>query len=682
MTHRSLTITALLIVLPSLLSLAQIYDRHPIDGTDDNILFGSQLTSGNVNGDAYQDLLVGELPGSRLARFYLFPGSPTFPTGVNSSADASLVISAPGLTPNDDFFGEGNDIGDINGDGFEDILISGGDDFPTDGVTTPTEPDLGAAYVFLGSNTTNSTPDLFIRGKSLPPGTLQENLLILGIDIDAGNVIGAPSPNGIKDIIVLANRGRTGLQKSEVYIFPGSPNYADGSLTQLSADTDAATTITIDSYVRSLSVGDVNGDGYDDIIVRKRGPDADNDVAWVFYGAATLPDQIAESAADLTFNTGSGSTSGYFVGSETAGDLNGDGNDDVVFGTRETTSSGIVTDDIFVHSGDTLSSGGPTPPLQTTFPIIDRRETSLSIGQLNNGPDDLLVGSMSDPTDTAFIYYGATDFISRPIGFVPPPDVILVEDTPDENFGVTVEIVGNMNATPTQEFAVGANDNDRGGFQAGAVYLFQESGQDLPTIDLPPCLSYWAESPIGWQFCGSIFIEAFLLDVEFTGLFTRNLDCDPDNPNNAEEFIEVTSSFIIEEIQGNPDEPNNPEGTRLLITLKDGEKPFDELHFTFAPQNQNANEGFAEVSFLTNEGSFVSVGPKVLDLSVEEIKGDVDGNGVLNLADLKLLRSVLRTCDDENNFLPKADLNGDGCITFKDVWIWRRLFAQYKKENR
>lgn len=664
----------LAIILAAALSVihlhAQIYDRHAIDGTATGLSFGSRMTSGNFNGDAFQDLLVARSPGVRPdTAVFLFLGSATFPNGINSDTDASLVFTIPEFgTTNDDFFGKDLAMGDVNGNGIDDVLITAPDDYPYGGTADSVgDQHLGAAYVFFGGLSTNAEADVVIIGKSVAPGALQSSILILGQAIAVGDVVGS---DGVDDIIVAATNQTQNY--SEIYIFPGSTQLGADPLWQLFADTDAVVTISINDVIDSLSIGDINGDTHDDIIIRDQV--GDNMSAWVVYGQTTLPPIIGESDVDLTFSFDSATSTDRTILAEEAGDLNGDGIDDVVFATtRNDSGTGIAQNNVYVHSGTTLAGGSDTPSVQTTFPIIDRRGTALSIGQLNDGPDDLLIGNNLGG-GLAYLYHGSSDFISRPIGFVPPPDVILLPDNPDERFGTTVEIAGNMNNFAPGEFAVGAPSSDRGGDGAGTVYLFLNSGVELPNVDLTPCDTFWARSPVGWQFCGSIFMELFLEDVEFIGLFSRDL-CDPNNPN---EFREVTSAYTLELIQPGP---NDPTGTRLHLTIKGDQKPFDDLHLALAPTNPNNLSGFVEISYLTNQGNLISVGPKLLDLSDVGMEGDLNGDRVLDVKDRKLLQAAIGTCNGDNPFLADADFDEDGCITQADHKLWIKLFVEFTKRN-
>ena len=79
-------------------------------------------TAGDVNGDGYADVLV-TAPGSNgdLGELYLFLGGPG---GLKAVPDQTLRAPAPGL----EFFGEGAcPAGDVDGDGYDDVAVSGRD---------------------------------------------------------------------------------------------------------------------------------------------------------------------------------------------------------------------------------------------------------------------------------------------------------------------------------------------------------------------------------------------------------------------------------------------------------------------------------------------------------------------------------------------------------------------------
>jgi len=58
----------------------------------------------------------------------------------------------------------------------------------------------------------------------------------------------------------------------------------------------------------------------------------------------------------------------------------------------------------------------------------------------------------------------------------------------------------------------------------------------------------------------------------------------------------------------------------------------------------------------------------------ETIPGDLDGDGDIDAADYSTFRSTLRKCTGDSGFIPDADYDGDGCVTFADYRIWYGYF--------
>ncbi|MCK4858684.1 MAG: FG-GAP repeat protein, partial [candidate division Zixibacteria bacterium] len=116
-----------------------------LTGAADNNMFGGSVACGDVNGDGYDDLLIGS-PGfdSNKGRAYLVAGAATFAnhdfsvdpaTAVYTGATAGDRIGVPSCIP-----------GDVNGDGFDDMFVT----YPgtaIDGIT-----NRGRGYLFLGAS--------------------------------------------------------------------------------------------------------------------------------------------------------------------------------------------------------------------------------------------------------------------------------------------------------------------------------------------------------------------------------------------------------------------------------------------------------------------------------------------------------------------------------------------------
>jgi len=192
--------------------------------------------------------------------------------------------------------------GDVNGDGYSDVIV-GAPYYGTD----------GRAFVFHGSATgLSSTPDWFKDGEDV--GVLASNF---GYSVaSAGEV----NDDSISDVIIGAPGYDNGRGKA--YVFHGS-----GTGLSATADWTAVGGEINDNFGNSVScAGDVNGDGYSDVIVGAY--DYNNGRAYVFHGSSSSG--LSTSPDSTVYTEGTNADLGYSV--STAGDVNGDGYSDVIIG--------------------------------------------------------------------------------------------------------------------------------------------------------------------------------------------------------------------------------------------------------------------------------------------------------------------------------------------------------------
>ncbi|MFI5133235.1 MAG: FG-GAP-like repeat-containing protein, partial [Chitinophagales bacterium] len=157
--------------------------------------FGISVSSaGDVNGDGYGDVIVGAHEASSFkGAAYIFLGSSS---GISSSASTTLS----GVNNNDYFGVSVACAGDINGDGYSDVIAGA--------YQAPSGAGSGAAYVFLGSSSgVSSSPSTTINGASGG----------LGLSVNGAGDINA---DGFSDMII----GAPGFSSSQgaVYFYYGN----------------------------------------------------------------------------------------------------------------------------------------------------------------------------------------------------------------------------------------------------------------------------------------------------------------------------------------------------------------------------------------------------------------------------------------------------------------------------
>jgi hypothetical protein len=414
--------------------LTQTTATHHIDGAI------AVNTAGDVNGDGFSDVIVGtpyQLNGPDLAgQVHVFNGSPY---GLNRQALTAMDGEAPGA-------GLGSAVstaGDVNGDGYADVVVGAPNDDP--GVS-----DAGLAQLYQGSATGLITSTTWAI-------TGVEAAARLGAAVaGAGDVNG----DGYGDVLIGAP-GADELGRASLYLgshdgLASTPVWtAQGgiSATQFGAAVAGA--------------GDVNGDGYADILVGA--PDY-TDVystqgrVWLYLGAAA---GVVVTPAWQAQGNSVGASFGAAVAS--AGDVNGDGYSDFVVGAPKAGGGGQVR----VYLG---SSSGPTGTLTLTGdqPGAQFGASVAGAGDVNgDGFADVLVGAPSygngQPGEGRLaLFLGASTGVTSTAAWHYEPDLA------DAHLGTAAGTAGDVNGDGYADVIIGAPG-------AGSVYAFYGSAAGLPT---------------------------------------------------------------------------------------------------------------------------------------------------------------------------------------------------------
>ena len=368
-------------------------------------LAGSVASAGDVNGDGYADVLVGafreDTAGQDAGAAYLIYGS------VDGLSDMSLSSADVKFTGESAWDFAGYSIasaGDVNGDGYADILIGANRDDA--GFT-----DAGAAYLILGS-------DIALSDRSL--ASANAKLTGEAVDDFAGRSVssaGDTNGDGLSDVLVGAHLEDTGQSDAgAAYLLLGSSSgISDMSLS--SADAKLTGENGGDYAGWSVSTaGDVNNDGYTDVLVGAYG----EDTAWSQAGAAYLVLGSSSGISDMSLSSADAKLTGE-AGSDaagrsvsTAGDVNGDGYSDVLVGAPYERTGGSNAGAAYLVLG---SSSGIT---DMSLAMADAKFTGedwhnvagasvSTAGDVNgDGYSDILVGAPSSTLadSAAYLIYG------------------------------------------------------------------------------------------------------------------------------------------------------------------------------------------------------------------------------------------------------------------------------------
>jgi len=324
-----------------------------------------------------------------------------------------------------DWFGNSVDFaGDVNGDGFDDILVG-----------APYNDDRGSAagkgYLYFGGTAPDASPDVFLLGSS-------KDDKHLGWTVShAGDVNG----DGYSDVILGARLYGAGPLRAagRAYMFFGGPSpngTADLIMTGERANDWFGGTVS--------AAGDFNLDGFDDVAVGA-----------MFWDDLTDPSQPRSSAGKVY----------VFFGGSTG----------VMDSVADWAASGERADDQF---GGALAEGGD----------VD-----------GNGVSDLLVGSrfyddisgasVKSAAGKVYVYFGSS-------GAGPPagtPGFTRTGLFADDQLGNAVSGAGDGNGDGLSEILAGAHFADPSGAGSGAATL---SFLDCLDLDVTP-------AQIAWNGCGS-----------------------------------------------------------------------------------------------------------------------------------------------------------------------------------
>ncbi|MHC4641308.1 MAG: integrin alpha [Planctomycetota bacterium] len=412
---------------------------------------GSVATAGDVNGDGFSDVIVG---------------APCYDNIESGEGKAFLYHgSASGLSSNPDWTAEGNQLqagfgnsvatsGDVNGDGFSDVIIgaNGYDNGQT---------NEGAVFVYHGS-----AGGLSANHNWKAEGN--QDYAHICHAVSAGDVNG----DGFADVIVGAPNYDNGQEcEGAVFVYHGS-----ASGLSVNPDWTVYCNHAYTSFgVSAAAAGDVNGDGFSDVIVGAFFYSNLEGEVYVYQGSALGLSTQAVWTAEVGF---SGNNFGCSV--STAGDVNGDGFDDVIVGAFDYDNGQDEEGMAFVfHSSGFGLSARPNWMAEGNQAGAWFGRSVATAGDVNgDGFDDVIVGALHYENGQydegrAFVYHGSSAGLSS------SPAWTGEGNRADALFGISVSTAGDVNGDGYCDIIVGASGYNNGQPYEGAVFVYYGSASGL-----------------------------------------------------------------------------------------------------------------------------------------------------------------------------------------------------------
>jgi len=390
-------------------------------------LVGRSLSeAGDINGDGIDDILIGakgaDYNGTSSGAAYVIFGSST-PLPFNfdlNSLNGENGFSIRGASSFDELATSVSALGDINGDGLDDIALS-----------TSKIGRTGEVYIIYGSRsrfqpifnvtTLNGQNGFTIEGKDQVDGT---NMQVS----QAGDING----DGFNDILVSAPfASENAFASGEAYLIFGQRNFLTRfNLANLNGTNGFQIPGTTKAEQLGAAIGggvDINGDGLADLFLGAPGKDDpiigdEAGVVYVIFGTTTaFP--ITFNLTDLTGDNGfqiKGGIAYGRIGNAIKGinDMNGDGRNELAIGARDVINNDRLTGACYFIFGNNAF------------------RSSVNVAELNG--------------NDGFTLYGQSSA---------------------EQLGTSVANIGDINGDDLGDVVIGAYGDSEKGFLSGSTYV-------------------------------------------------------------------------------------------------------------------------------------------------------------------------------------------------------------------
>jgi len=300
---------------------------------------------------------------------------------------ADLILTGP--TEAYTQYGNYPRFGDVNGDGYEDLLVAGAWHY---------NKKQGRLYLYYGGRNMDDKPDKIFTGENLGDGFGAEAYLA---DVNR---------DSYADVVTGAAEYKN--QQGRVYIFYGGP------------DMDETADVVIDGeagtqgyFGHTITAGDVNNDGYKDVIASAVFYNNNKGRVYLFFGGNPV-----DTTADVIFD-GKTEKDRYFGrdinNPKMIGDVNGDGYGDLLISSRYWNYAGGANG----QGRACLYYGGPGMSMDAIPDKVfigENPKDDFGAGACifdidNDGFDDVLIGARGyDPQGRVYLYWGGKDMDTIP----------------------------------------------------------------------------------------------------------------------------------------------------------------------------------------------------------------------------------------------------------------------------
>lgn len=430
-------------------------------GTSSNALTGyTVLGLGDIDGDSYDDIAIGatnesNIQGTQAGATYVVHGPISGSTSLGNANATILGETAEA------YAGRSLTSCDFDGDGYMDIALGAWGDSTYDN-------DAGAVYITYGPFPASSTvADARLVGESESDFAGWTVGCAGDVDADGNDDLLVSAPNydtnfanaGAVYLIHGPFAGEISLADSEAIIL----GEAGGDL--LGASVSSAGDLNgdgLDDILVGATSNDAGGNGAG--------------ATYLLYSPLFGEISLADGDADAKFiGEESGDTARVITN---AGDVDGDGFNDILIGALLADAGGADKGRAYLfygpYGGDTdLSTADVILDGQGDGAWAG--SSVAAAGDIDNdGYDDILIGAPSNNAGLTYLFYGPVSTGTRHLGYA---DAIFFGENSGDNSGWALSGAGDVNNDGWGDILIGAKSEPTGGVDAGAVYVVLGGGR-------------------------------------------------------------------------------------------------------------------------------------------------------------------------------------------------------------